>query len=170
MGAAIKNWEKLLAQAYRVLKPGGWIELQEMKWNFNCDDGTMGPDYALTKMMKLVWEGLGKFGIEADVADTNPQRLKDAGFVHQVHDAVKVPVGEWPKRKDLSKIGAYCKAVLYDGIHAVTIGPLTRGLGWTSDEVEVFLVDVRKDLLNNSIHSYVYYHSLAGQKPKEEKA
>ncbi|KAJ0361646.1 hypothetical protein COL154_006758 [Colletotrichum chrysophilum] len=153
-----------------VLKPGGWIELQEMKWNFNCDDGTMGPDYALTKMMKLVWEGLGKFGIEADVADTNPQRLKDAGFVHQVHDAVKVPVGEWPKRKDLSKIGAYCKAVLYDGIHAVTIGPLTRGLGWTSDEVEVFLVDVRKDLLNNSIHSYVYYHSLAGQKPKEEKA
>ncbi|KAF5521011.1 Secondary metabolism regulator LAE1 [Colletotrichum aenigma] len=170
MGAAIKNWEKLLAQAYRVLKPGGWIELQEMKWNFNCDDGTMGPDYALTKMMKLVWEGLGMFGIEADVADTNPQRLKDAGFIHQVHDAVKVPVGEWPKRKDLSKIGAYCKAVLYDGIHAVTIGPLTRGLGWTSDEVEVFLVDVRKDLLNSSIHSYVYYHSLAGQKPKGEKA
>lgn len=138
-----------------------------MKWNFNCDDGTMRPDYALTKMMKLVWEGLATFGIEADVADTNPQRLKDAGFLNQVHDIQKVPVGEWPRRQELRKIGAYCKAVLYDGIHAVTIGPLTRGLGWTAEEVEVFLVDVRKDLTNTSIHSYVFYHSLAGQKPLE---
>ncbi|TEA18275.1 Secondary metabolism regulator LAE1 [Colletotrichum sidae] len=92
MGAAIKDWTKLLEQAYRVLKPGGWIELQEMKWSFQCDDDTMGPDYALTKMMKLVWQGLAKFGIEKDVADTNPQRLKDAGFQNQVQDVKKVPV------------------------------------------------------------------------------
>ncbi|KAJ0319148.1 hypothetical protein COL5a_010362 [Colletotrichum fioriniae] len=167
MGAAIKDWEKLLAQAFRVLKPGGWIELQEMKWNFNCDDDTMPSDYALTKMMKLVWEGLGKFGIEADVADINPKRLDDAGFINQVQDVQKVPVGEWPKREDLKMIGAYCKAVLYDGIHGVTMGPLTRGLGWSAPEVEIFLIDVRKDLLNTGIHSYVFYHSVAGQKAKE---
>ncbi|KXH60529.1 methyltransferase domain-containing protein [Colletotrichum nymphaeae SA-01] len=167
MGAAIKDWEKLLAQAFRALKPGGWIELQEMKWNFNCDDDTTPPDYALTKMMKLVWEGLGKFGIEADVADINPKRIDDAGFINQVQDVQKVPVGEWPKREDLKMIGAYCKAVLYDGIHGVTMGPLTRGLGWSAPEVEIFLIDVRKDLLNTGIHSYVFYHSVAGQKPRE---
>ncbi|KAI3542322.1 methyltransferase domain-containing protein [Colletotrichum filicis] len=165
MGAAIQDWDKLLAQAYRVLKPGGWIEIQEMKWNFNCDDGTMRPDYSLIKMMNLVWEGLGKFGIEADVADTNPQRLLDAGFINQVEDVQKVPVGDWPIDEELAMIGAYCQAVLYDGVHAVTIGPLTRGLGWKSEEVEIFLVDVRKDLLDTSTHSYVFYHSVAGQKP-----
>ncbi|UQC76428.1 methyltransferase domain-containing protein [Colletotrichum lupini] len=170
MGAAIKDWEKLLAQAFRALKPGGWIELQEMKWNFNCDDDTMSPDYALTKMMKLVWEGLGKFGIEADVADVNPKRIDDAGFINLVQDVQKVPVGEWPKREDLKMIGAYCKAVLYDGIHGVTMGPLTRGLGWSAPEVEIFLIDVRKDLLNTGIHSYVFYHSVAGQKPRESAA
>ncbi|KAK2015060.1 methyltransferase domain-containing protein [Colletotrichum eremochloae] len=167
MGAAIKDWTKLFSQAYRVLKPGGWIELQEMKWSFNCDDGTMPSTYAVTKMMKLIWEGLGKFGIEADVADTNPQRLKDAGFMNQVLDVRKVPVGAWPKRQDLRKIGEYCKSVIYDGLHGITVGPLTRGLGWTAEEVEVFLVDVRKDLLKTSIHSYVFYHSVAGQKPQE---
>ncbi|KAK1671376.1 methyltransferase, partial [Colletotrichum godetiae] len=167
MGAAIKDWEKLLAQAFRTLKPRGWIELQEMKWNFNCDDDTMPPDYTLTKMMKFVCEGLGKFGIEADVADVNPKRLDDAGFVKKVEDVQKVPVGEWPKREDLKMIGAYCKAVLYDGIHGVTVGPLTRGLGWSAPEVDIFLIDVRKDLMNAGIHSYVFYHSVAGQKPKE---
>ncbi|KAF6816658.1 methyltransferase domain-containing protein [Colletotrichum sojae] len=186
MGAAIKDWKKLLAQAYRqaflphippasltylrVLKPGGWVEIQEMKWNFNCDDTSMSKDYALLKMMDLVWQGLGKFGIEKDAADSNPERVAAAGFVNQVHDVKKVPMGEWPKREDLRMIGAYCKAVLYDGLHAVTIGPLTRGLGWTAEEVDVFLVDVRKDLLDSSVHSYVFYHSLAGQKPAEETA
>ncbi|GKT41319.1 secondary metabolism regulator LAE1 [Colletotrichum spaethianum] len=167
MGPGIKDWTKLLNQAYRVLKPGGWIELQEMKWDFNCDDGTMPPTYALTKMTDLIWQGLGKFGIKANPADVNPQRLKDVGFVGQVHDIKKVPVGEWPKRQELRKIGAYCKAVLYDGLHAITVGPLTRGLGWTAEEVEIFLIGVRKDLLNTSIHSYVLYHSVAGQKPQK---
>ncbi|EFQ34893.1 methyltransferase domain-containing protein [Colletotrichum graminicola M1.001] len=167
MSAAVEDWSRLMSQAYRVLKPGGWIELQEMKWSFNCDDGTMPSTYAVTKMIKLIWEGLGKFGIEADVADTNPQRLKDAGFINQVHDVRKVPVGEWPKREDLKKIGAYFKAVIYDGLYGITVGPLTRGLGWTAEEVEVFLIDVRKDLLQTSIHSYVFYHSVAGQKPEE---
>ncbi|KAK2060643.1 methyltransferase domain-containing protein [Colletotrichum caudatum] len=167
MGAAVKDWTKLFSQAYRVLKPGGWIEVQEMKWSFNCDDGTMPSDYAVTKMMKLIWEGLGKFGIEADVADTNPQKMKDARFINQAHDVRKVPVGSWPKREDLRMIGAYCKAVIHDGLHGITVGPLTRGLGWTAEEVEIFLIDVRKDLLKTSIHSYVFYHSVAGQKPEE---
>ncbi|TDZ22858.1 Secondary metabolism regulator LAE1 [Colletotrichum orbiculare MAFF 240422] len=165
MGGAIKNWTKLLEQAYRVLKPGGWIELQEMNWSFQCDDDTMGPDYALTKMMKLLWEAMGKFGIKEGVVESNPARLTDAGFQNQVHDIKKVPVGEWPKDPDLRRIGAYCKAVLYDGLHGVCVGPFTRGLGWTPMEVEVFLIDVRKDLLKTSIHSHVFYHSLAGQKP-----
>ncbi|KAK2043153.1 S-adenosyl-L-methionine-dependent methyltransferase [Colletotrichum somersetense] len=170
MGAAIKDWKILLAQAYRVVKPGGWIEIQEMKWNFSCDDGTMPSDYALTKMMGLVWEGLAVFGIEPDVADIIPQRLKDAGFLHQVQNFQKVPIGEWPKRADLKMIGVYCQNVLHDGIHAVTIGPLTRGLRWSSEAVELFLVDVRKHLLDPSIHSYVFYHSVAGQKPCMEPA
>jgi hypothetical protein len=31
----------------------------------------------------------------------------------------------------------------------------TRVLGWQPEEVQSFLVDVRKDLKNKSIHSYV---------------
>ncbi|OLN81987.1 Demethylmenaquinone methyltransferase 5 [Colletotrichum chlorophyti] len=165
MGPFIKDWPKLLAEAYRVLKPGGWVELQEMRWKFDCDDHTQGPDYSLTKMSAFLEEALAKFGFEAFGAETNPVRLKAAGFSNQVHDVKKVPLGPWAKDPDLKMIGRYSQAAVYDGLHAITIGPFTRGLGWTPEEVEVFLVQCRKDLLNPSIHTHVYYHALSGQKP-----
>ncbi|KAL2883730.1 hypothetical protein SGCOL_000877 [Colletotrichum sp. CLE4] len=165
MAPFIKDWPKLLRQAYRVLKPGGWIELQELRWRFACDDGTMGPDYAPTKMTNLIEEGLGKFSFELYASETNPERLKAGGFETQVHDVRKVPLGRWPRDDNLKTIGTYSQAVLFDGLQAITMGPLTRGLGWTPEEVEVLLMQVRKDLRNVAFHTYVYYHALSGQKP-----
>ncbi|KAK1451877.1 TAM domain methyltransferase [Colletotrichum melonis] len=167
MAPFIKDWPRLLRQAYRVLKPGGWIELQELRWRFACDDDTMGPDYAPTKMANLIEEGLGKFGFELYASETNPERLRVGGFVTQVHDVKKVPLGRWPKDDNLKTIGSYSQAVLFDGLQAITMGPLTRGLGWTPEEVEVLLMQVRKDLRNAAFHTYVYYHALSGQKPVE---
>ncbi|OLN81322.1 Phosphoethanolamine N-methyltransferase 1-like protein 1 [Colletotrichum chlorophyti] len=168
MAAFIKDWPKLLAQAYRVLKPGGWVELQEMRWKIDCDDGTQKPDYSLVEMTNYINEGLHKFGYDLYASETNPQRLETAGFTNLIHDVKKVPLGPWPKDSILKKIGRYCQAVLYDGLHAITIGPLTRGLGWTAEEVEVFLVKCRKDTLDMSTHSYVYYHAMCGQTPIED--
>ncbi|KAK1514577.1 TAM domain methyltransferase [Colletotrichum costaricense] len=167
MAPFIKDWPRLLRQAYRVLKPGGWIELQELRWRFACDDDTMGPDYTPTKMANLIEEGLGKFGFELYASETNPERLRAGGFVKQVHDVKKVPLGRWPKDDNLKTIGLYSQAVLFDGLQAITMGPLTRGLGWTPEEVEVLLMQVRKDLRNAAFHTYVYYHALSGQKPVE---
>ncbi|KAH0421431.1 hypothetical protein CcaCcLH18_13429 [Colletotrichum camelliae] len=169
MAPAIKNWPKLLKEALRVLKPGGWIELQDMKWTFDCDDGSMPSDCTLPKFTSLVKVGLAKFGVEHFAADHHVERLEAAGFVNQINDAKKLPVGPWAKEKDLKIIGRYSQAAVYDGLHANTIAPLTRGLGWSSTEVEIFLVQLRKDLMNPSIHSYAHYYSMSGQKPLEVK-
>ena len=34
--------------------------------------------------------------------------------------------------------------------------PMERGLGWTTAEIEIFLVEVRKSLMDSSFHSYMY--------------
>ncbi|KAK1985018.1 TAM domain methyltransferase [Colletotrichum cereale] len=167
MAPAIKNWPELFAEAYRVLKPGGWIELQDMHWAYGCDDETMGPDFTPVHMQARIKEALGKLGVDIHAAESYPKHAEDAGFINLKHEIKKVPVGPWPKDPRLKKIGDYCCAVIYDGLHAITIGPFTRGLGWSPAEVEVFLIQVRKDLLNRSVHSYVYFHSLSAQKPNE---
>ncbi|KAF5510897.1 Secondary metabolism regulator LAE1 [Colletotrichum siamense] len=140
MAPAIKNWPKLSKEAHRVLKPGGWIELRDMKWTFDCDDRSMPSDCTLPKFTSLVREGLEKFGVELFAADHHIERLEAAGYVNQVNDTKKLPVGPWAKENDLKIIGRYSQAAVYDGLHANTIAPLTRGLGWSSTEVEIFLV------------------------------
>ena len=37
---------------------------------------------------------------------------------------------------------------------AMTLAPFTRLLGWTAEEVEVFLIDVRKEFKDPKIHAY----------------
>lgn len=43
---------------------------------------------------------------------------------------------------------------LGNGASGLSMALFTRALGWRSEEVEVFLVDVRKQMKDRSIHAY----------------
>ncbi|KAK1515772.1 TAM domain methyltransferase [Colletotrichum costaricense] len=168
MAPALKDWPRLLSQAYRALKPGGWFEMQDLVFDFLCDDGTVTETYKPREAMRYLTEALATFDVDVNIARNFAGCLESAGFTNQIHDMRKVPVGTWPKDPDLSAIGDYCRAVNYDSLGAITNLPFTRGLGWSRLRVEVFLIEVRKDLLNNSFHPYHYYHSYSGQKPLQQ--
>ncbi|EHK98232.1 putative mRNA 3'-end-processing protein YTH1 [Glarea lozoyensis 74030] len=165
MCSAIKNWPKLLSEAYTAIKPGGWIEIQDLQYKMHCDDNTMSSTYDVQKFLGLVHEGLAAFGIDLSAMVNNIQVLRDAGFINVETRVFKVPCGVWPKNKTMKMIGLYLRSVIFDGLQAISMGPFTRGLKWTPEEVEVFLVDVRKSLFDASTHSYLPFHVFYGQKP-----
>jgi hypothetical protein len=43
---------------------------------------------------------------------------------------------------------------LAPGLEGLSVALFTRILGWSKAELEVFLVDVRKDMRNTNIHAY----------------
>jgi hypothetical protein len=55
-----------------------------------------------------------------------------------------------PKQKT---IGAWNLLNVLDGIEAFTIALFTRMLGWSAENVQVLLADVRKDLRDPTIHA-----------------
>ncbi|KAH7113931.1 hypothetical protein B0J13DRAFT_590642 [Dactylonectria estremocensis] len=105
---------------------------------YRCDNRTMHPDYTPPQI------------IEMHAAEKNEDRLRVAGFINVHREIKNVPVGPWPK----------------DSNDAIKMGPSTRGRGWKPEEVEVFLLKVRKDLMDTSVHSYVHFHFLCAQKPE----
>ncbi|KAK3381141.1 methyltransferase domain-containing protein [Podospora didyma] len=163
----IKNFPRLAAQAYTALKPGGWIELQELRFKIFCDDGSApeGEGYGYTKFINLAMAGFRSFGFDPLVMENNKNMLIDAGFVNVEEKIWKVPIGAWPKDRTMKTIGIYNRSLIMDGLHSVGIKPITKGLGWSEQEVELLLVDVRKALMDASNHVYYTFHAVYGQKP-----
>ncbi|KAH8893673.1 S-adenosyl-L-methionine-dependent methyltransferase [Thozetella sp. PMI_491] len=167
MTSSVRDWPKLMSQAYNALKPGGWIELQELRFVIMSDDGTLRDDSQLVKFIKGVKDGLATFGVDLLGMQKNAENAKAAGFDKVQEEAFKIPIGIWPRNTKMKTIGLYNRSMIYDGLQGISMGPFTRGLKWTPQEVEVFLVGVRKALLDSSQHAYLPFHVVIGQKPTE---
>ena len=76
-----------------------------------------------------------------------------------------MPIGVWPRNQKMKSIGLYNRSMIYDGLHGISMGPFTRGLKWTPEQVELYLISVRKSLLDSSVHSFIPFHVTMGQKP-----
>jgi SAM-dependent methyltransferase len=81
IAVAIRNWPRVLSQAFDALKPGGWFELQDLCLPLRCDDGSAAPDSPLMRWGPLMVQGAEKLGARLDVLNYMEQLMVDAGFV-----------------------------------------------------------------------------------------
>lgn len=149
----------------RALQPGGWVELQELRFILQCDDGTLRPDNQVVALLENIKGGLAAFGVDLLGMQKNKAILLEAGFVNVDEVVLKVPLGVWPKDQKMKTIGLYNRSCIWDGLHGLTMGPLTRGLKWMPEQVEMFNVGVRRALMDSSQHGYIPFHMVVGQKP-----
>jgi hypothetical protein len=122
-------------------------------------------DYGVEKFLRFVKEGLQVFGVDVLSIAGNAQRLRDAGFANVEEKIFKIPLGVWPKNQTMKTIGLYLRSVIYDGLQGISLGPLIKGLKWSPEDVDAFLVEVRKSLMDASVHSYLPFRVVYGQKP-----
>src|SRR5699024_9655704 len=77
------DWDDLYAQAYRALKPGGWLESYEGAANTESDDGSVVDTSAISQWGRIFinfGESIGRsFTIVAD--NVQPKAMEGAGFV-----------------------------------------------------------------------------------------
>ncbi|KAL4728177.1 hypothetical protein ACLX1H_004914 [Fusarium chlamydosporum] len=80
---SIAHWTDLFKEAYRSLKPGGWVESYEPSSTVESDDNTVLPGSAMSQWQKFFVEGGRKIGRPFTVFDDDIQRkaMQEAGFV-----------------------------------------------------------------------------------------
>ncbi|KAF7559365.1 hypothetical protein G7046_g4801 [Stylonectria norvegica] len=166
---AIKDWPRLLRRSLEHLKPGGWMEMQEIHHfpQSASPGGVVPPEHPIAQYWDLINQGLGNLGVDFHAAAGGrlAAMMREAGFVNVTERVLHVPLGTWPKNKILKTVGLYWRTILTDGIQAIALGPLTRGLGWDRDQVELFLMNVRRAYTDNSALMYMQLHVVYGQKP-----
>ncbi|XP_044716440.1 methyltransferase domain-containing protein [Hirsutella rhossiliensis] len=164
--ASISDWPKFLQQGYENLNPGGWIELLDVHLQLKSDDGTIPKDCAVAKWGDYMLEAAAKLNRPLDSMTFYKQQLLDVGFTNVTQSLYKWPTNSWPKERKFKEIGIWTYENLGNGASGLSMALFTRALGWKSEEVEVFLVDVRKQMRDRSIHAYWPIYVVYAQKPE----
>lgn len=104
---SIPDWDALFREAFRVLKPGGYVESLEPSSLFQSDDGSVKEGSALDRWGKVFNEGGRKMGRSFNIIGDDIQRrsIVTAGFDEPVVDDFKVPISPWPEDKRSREAG-----------------------------------------------------------------
>ncbi|RFN46471.1 hypothetical protein FIE12Z_9306 [Fusarium flagelliforme] len=163
--ACIADRDRLLQQAFKHLVPKGYFEIQVVDAKFLCDDGTIEKAPNAQLWMESMCEACAKFGKPIDGGTEWKERMEKAGFVDIHQEIRKVPIGPWPKDARLKEIGKYQVVQELKVIDSYTPKLFEHALGWTAQEIHVFMAKVKKELKDPSIHLYLPVVIAWGRKP-----
>jgi hypothetical protein len=108
---------------------------------------------ALYKWGELLIAG----GAKSGRAWTNVQHYKrfmeDIGFEDVVEKSFYWPLSPWAKGSYYKNISVLVQENALVGIEAMSL-KVIGSLGWSAEEIQVLLADVRNDIKNTSIHCF----------------
>jgi len=156
----------LILDRFRNLEPGGWLELQDYGLPVRSFDGTH-IDTDVFRWGELLCEAGRKTGrpLGTDCSDMHAIMMREAGFVDVQERMFMWPINGWPKNKMMKDIGEWNQLNILEGLEGFCLALLTRGLGWTKEEVDVFVARVSRDLRDRKIHAYFPMPVAFGRKP-----
>lgn len=131
------------------------MELQDFSIPFACDDGTMTEDTPTYQVGNLCIEASTALGRPLDIAQSYKDLMAEVGFTDIVERRIKSPIGIWPKDKYFKDLGYWNYTGFDIGLEGLLMALLTRGLGWSKDEVLVYCAQVRTALRDPRIHAYI---------------
>lgn len=148
----------------RSLKPGGWIEFQELQGLPYCDDDTMGDDDPFKRLYEIAKDAYSKFGMSTTIAAELEPYLRRAGFTNIHCKVLKVPIGVWARDETMRLIGLYQKTAVTEFMSTLAGRPF-EALGMSAAEAQLTLAMARKSLEDVGVHRYFTYHFWWAQKP-----
>ncbi|TVY74294.1 Secondary metabolism regulator LAE1 [Fusarium oxysporum f. sp. cubense] len=143
---SVRDWDAFFSEAYRVCKPGAWIESHEASCNVSSDDGTVAPNSAMGHWGEFFKEGGKKIGT-----------------------SFSNPVGTWPKDPVEKRMGAYSKYGLETDSEGFILF-MAHTLGWTREEILVYIAQFRREIRSGKHHGYFAQKVVWGQKPETTAA
>ncbi|KAH6608300.1 hypothetical protein Trco_004613, partial [Trichoderma cornu-damae] len=163
---SIQDWNALMQKAYRVLRPGGYIESLETSAIMSSDDGTVTETCAMGQWGKLFVSGGKKIGRPFTVVEDGTQRksMEAAGFVDVEEFNFKMPIGGWAEDPRAKELGHFAQIVLERDVEGYTLF-MANTLGWMKDEILAYIGTLRRDLRSGNFHAYYNQKVVWARKP-----
>ncbi|OLN92049.1 hypothetical protein CCHL11_01589 [Colletotrichum chlorophyti] len=153
----ISNWKGFVAEAYKNLEVGGYLEINDNNFPVLCDDDTMKEDSLILKWSQFLVEAVAKAGKVGQTVTVSEMKagLEEAGFEDVQEKTERWPVSPWAENNTKSReLGVWCRAITMESLEALSLALFTHVLGWTRVETLVFCAGVRDELKRQEVHAY----------------
>jgi ubiquinone/menaquinone biosynthesis C-methylase UbiE len=148
----IANFQNVINELNRVVRPGGWIELTEPGVIFNAGAG-------LDTMWKWLLEFARRRGIDTTASTRLDKFLKDAGFVNITRREVNFPIGDYAGQA--GHLMAQNVLALAEAIRAPVISLNIA----SAREYDAMLAIAKTELARDSGSSFTIVYIATAQRP-----
>ncbi|KAL1839886.1 hypothetical protein VTJ49DRAFT_1021 [Mycothermus thermophilus] len=164
----ISDWKKFYREAYRVTKPGGWMEHQEEDAVWYSHNGGVEENTPMGQWGKVFREASTAFGrtFFPITDDIQRQCMEEAGFVDITVKDIQAPIGDWPEDPDDKETGTFFKLVLTSDLEGYVNFVWGNVMGWKPEEIKVYLAHLRRQMKDPSIRTWYPHRIVYGRKPE----
>lgn len=158
----------VIRSAFNFTKPGGYFELQD--GHFPLLYATPPPENcALKRWMDLILQGTTFTGRPWTNVPKYARWMREAGFEDVVERKFYWPCNTWARGAYYKRIGAYVQENLSNALEGLSLKLLSM-LGMQYAEIQALIAEVRRDLLDTKIHSYIMVSFVWGRRPEATPA
>ena len=129
------------------------MEIQDVLMDHLSIDGSH-EGTAVHTWHDTVHEAARRIGRDWRCTENYARWMQEAGFEAVVERRFAWPSNTWPKGRKQKTLGLWSMSNNLEGVSAISMAIMTRAHGMSREEVEVVLVDVRRDIQDRSIHAY----------------
>ncbi|KAF3906218.1 hypothetical protein ABW20_dc0101622 [Dactylellina cionopaga] len=147
------RWPGYVKDCFKVLKPGGWLQMVEIYFNVQSDNGTLTEDHGLRRWSKTFLE------VYEDKKDLRaPTRLQPlmegAGFVEVQSRMIPLPLNGWSRDERNREIGNLNTSNAKDLINAMALWPFTERQEMSLEQFYVLIARARNEIDDLSLRPY----------------
>ncbi|KAK3292231.1 S-adenosyl-L-methionine-dependent methyltransferase [Chaetomium fimeti] len=165
VNSLLRDNKETLRKVLENLKPGGWVEVEDIMPRLASDDNTVSPEHPLIRFYSILGPALVEnYGFDIYILNNLPSLLEELGFVNVQRKVFHMPVGEWARDSHLRLLGGYFREVVVDFVGAMASRPLVEA-GVDKEEIADLVRDITEAASNRRIHGYLPIHFVWAQKP-----
>ncbi|KAI2471350.1 hypothetical protein F4781DRAFT_121515 [Annulohypoxylon bovei var. microspora] len=166
LAGSIENWSSLYSRALRYLKPEtGVFEHVEIDLTPKCEDGELPEDSHLRIWAHELAIAMERAGRPITVNPHTVGLLERLGYVDVKQISKRIPFNSWPSDENEKEIGQWFNLWVTQGLHALSVAPLTRMNGYDPEQVQNLIAKVRKEICSRGLRTYCTMYIWTARRP-----
>ncbi|KAI0098212.1 S-adenosyl-L-methionine-dependent methyltransferase [Nemania sp. FL0031] len=164
-GINSERWTAYIRDIFRCLRPGGWVQMVEIDFNAQSDNGALTDNSALRQ-----WSQTYLYAMEQCKNPRAPRQLggwlRQAGFTDVDERMIPLPMCAWSDDQRNNDIGAANQENVRMLLSSLAIYPFTHYLSMSITEFHVLVAKARTEAANPALKPYFPLYVCVGKKPR----